>query len=287
MKLSEAFAHVQKPAELITDEEMTALMVAIKNRYGLDFTNYEKQSLRRGVNRLMMKHDMESSLDLWGRILKDQAFFNEAIDDLLVNLTELFRNPDVWIKLRDQILPNFNGKPVKVWHAGCSTGEEVYTMAIVLEEAGMWSGSRLAASDLSSKALARARKGEYPLEVIKQYLNPFLKFFPGKKMEDYFDFYEKHAAIKAPYKRNVSFERHNLVHDPVQNTYDIVFCRNVMIYFDEKLKMKVLQMIYDCLKPNGYLIIGYYDIMPEAGKKLFEVEDIKTKVYRKHEKNTT
>ncbi|MEP0367957.1 MAG: protein-glutamate O-methyltransferase CheR [Cyclobacteriaceae bacterium] len=282
MKLSGAFANIQKPAELITDEEMTALMVAIKNRYGLDFTNYEKQSLKRGVNRLMMKHGMESSLDLWGRILKDSVFFNAAIDDLLVNLTELFRNPDVWIKLRDEILPTFKKQPLNIWHAGCSTGEEVYTMGIVLEELNMRTRSRLAASDLSSKALEKARKGDYPLEVISQYLTPFLKFFPGRKLEDYFDFHHKHATIKALYKQNVQFEKHNLVHDPVNESYDIVFCRNVMIYFDEKLKLKVLQMIYDCLKPDGYFIIGYYDIMPEAGKKFFKVEDIKTKVYRKH-----
>lgn len=282
MKLTETFANIPKTTELITDEEMTALMIAIKNRYGLDFTNYEKQSLKRGVNRLMMKHGMESSLDLWGRILKDSVFFNAAIDDLLVNLTELFRNPDVWIKLRDEILPTFKSQPLHIWHAGCSTGEEVYTMGIVLEELNMRSTSRLAASDLSTKALGKARKGDYPLEVISQYLTPFLKFFPGRKLEDYFDFHHKHATIKPLYKQNVHFEKHNLVHDQVSGSYDIVFCRNVMIYFDEKLKLKVLQMIYDCLKPDGYLIIGYYDIMPEEGKKLFKVEDIKTKVYRKH-----
>ena len=97
----------KSPAELITDEEMNALMTAIRNRYGLDFTNYEKTSLKRGVTRLMMKHNMDSSLDLWSRVLKDYDFFMSSIDDLLVNLTELFRNPDVWIKLRDEILDQF------------------------------------------------------------------------------------------------------------------------------------------------------------------------------------
>lgn len=269
------------PAVLITDEEMNALMVAIKNRYGLDFTNYEKTSLKRGITRLMMKHNMSSSLDLWGRVLKDYDFFQSAIDDLLVNLTELFRNPAVWIRLRDTILPSFAGKPLNVWHAGCSTGEEVYTMAIVLEELRMLQKANLVASDLSTKALAKARKGEYPLEIIKQYLNPFLTFFPDRKLEDFFDFHDRHAEIKASYKGAIRWERHNLVHDPVEKKYDIVFCRNVMIYFDEKLKLKVLEMIHDCLKPGGYFIIGYYDIMPDAGKKIFEVEDIRTRIYRK------
>jgi len=277
------FSGEAKPLELITDEEMNALMVAIKNRYGLDFTNYEKASLKRGVNRLMMKHHMDSSLDLWGRILKDHDFFMSAIDDLLVNLTELFRNPDVWIKLRDEILERFKGESLKIWHAGCSTGEEVYTMAIVLEEKGLLSRTKIAASDLSTKALKKAKDGEYSLEVIKPYLTPFLKFFPDRKLEDYFEFHDKHAAIKPHYKRNVTFEKHNLVHDPVTGEYDIIFCRNVMIYFDEQLKLKVLNLFYESLKPNGYLIIGYYDIMPDAGKLLFQVEDIRTRVYRKKE----
>lgn len=269
-----------KMDDLISDEEMSALMVAIKNRYGLDFTNYEKNSLRRGVTRLMMKYDMTSSLDLWGRILKDESFFAAAIDDLLVNLTELFRNPDVWIKLRDEILEQLRGS-VKIWHAGCATGEEVYTMAIVLEEKKMLDRSTILASDLSTKALAKARLGDYSLELLKQYLNPFLKFFPHKHLEDYFDFHAKHATIKPRYKQRVTFTKHNLVHDGMVGSFDIIFCRNVMIYFDDQLKMRVLKLLHQSLKPGGYLIIGYYDIMPTGGKVLFEVDDIKTRVYRR------
>ncbi len=271
------------PAELINDEEMSALMTAIRNRYGLDFTNYEKTSLKRGVTRLMMKHNMESSIDLWSRFLKDYDFFMSSIDDLLVNLTELFRNPDVWIKLRDEILDRFKGQSLRIWHAGCSTGEEVYTMSIVLEEKNLLIRGRLDASDLSSKALAKAKTGQYSLEIIKQYLNPFLKFFPNKKIEDYFLFTEKYAEIKPRYKQSIHFSRHNLVHDTAAGKYDIVFCRNVMIYFDDQLKLKVLTMLHQSLKPDGYLIIGYYDIMPDSGKNLFQVEDIKTRIYRKKE----
>lgn len=281
MKDAPIFPGLFKESVKITDEEMSALMVAIKNRYGLDFTNYEKTSLKRGINRLIMKNNMESSLDLWSRILKDYDFFNQAIDDLLVNLTELFRNPDVWIKLRDEILDKFKNQSLKVWHAGCSTGEEVYTMAIVLSEKGLLSTSRISASDLSKKALAKAKEGSYSLEIIKQYLTPFLKFFPNRKIEDYFDFNQKFATIKSNYRKNIFFEKHNLVHDAVDGKYDIVFCRNVMIYFDDTLKKHVLNLLYKSLKPNGYLIIGYYDIMPEAGKQLFKVEDIRTRIYRK------
>jgi chemotaxis protein methyltransferase CheR len=267
--------------DMISDEELAALMQAINNRYGLDFTNYERTSLKRGIVRLMMKHKMDTIIELWSKVLKDQEFFLNAIDDLLVNLTELFRNPDVWIKLRDQILPEYRGKGLKIWHAGCSTGEEVYTMAIVLEVTGLLPNARLTATDLSSTALRKAVKGHYPLEVLKQYLVPFLKFFPNRKLEDYFDYFDKHALIKSRYQTNVLFKKHNLVTDPMYDKFDIVFCRNVMIYFDDKLKKRVLDMLYNSLKDGGYLIIGYYDIMPDYGKTLFDLYDVKTRIYKK------
>lgn len=268
---------------MISDEELKALMVAIKNRYGLDFTNYEKSSLKRGISRLMMKHKMDSLLELWSMVLKDEEFFKAAIDDLLVNLTELFRNPDVWIMLRDRILGEFKSKPLNIWHAGCSTGEEVYTMAIVLEEKGLLRSARALATDLSKKALTKAKKGDYPKILLQQYLKPFLKYFPYKRMEDFFDFEDQHGTIKPQYKSHVTFKPHNLVHDRLPEKYQMIFCRNVMIYFDDKLKMQVLDLLYDSLDRGGYLVIGYYDIMPEYGKTLFQLYDVGTRIYTKRE----
>ncbi|MEQ8904234.1 protein-glutamate O-methyltransferase CheR [Ekhidna sp.] len=266
---------------MISDEELTALMQAINNRYGLDFTNYERTSLKRGIVRLMMKHNMESIIELWSLILKDNEFFLNAIDDLLVNLTELFRNPDVWIQLRDKIIPEISNKSMKIWHAGCSTGEEVYTMNIVLETLNMLSRAKLVATDLSKTALNKAKKGHYSLATLKQYIVPFLKFFPDKDMKDYFDFHDKHANIKSKYQTNVSFKIHNLVMDKMEDKFDIIFCRNVMIYFDETLKHRVLDLLHSCLKDDGYLIIGYYDIMPEYGKSKFAIHNVKTRIYKK------
>lgn len=266
----------------ISDEELEALIQAMKNRYGLDFSNYEKKSFKRSIVRLMMKHKMESMLELWSQIIRDKNFFLASIDDLLVNLTELFRNPDAWIMIRDNILVKFQSKPqLKIWHAGCSTGEEVYTMAIVLEEKNILHRVNTLATDLSSQALAQAIKGEYSLLILKQYLRPFLEFYPDKSMEDFFNFQDKFAVIKGQYKKQVRFLNHNLVHDEMNEKFDIIFCRNVMIYFDEKLKLQVLNMFYECLNPGGYLVIGYYDIMPDDGKLLFEAFDIRTRIYTK------
>ncbi|MEM6643127.1 MAG: protein-glutamate O-methyltransferase CheR [Bacteroidota bacterium] len=278
-KISSSIALIS--TDTVSDEELKALMQAINNRYGLDFTNYEHSSLKRGIIRLMMKHKMETILELWSVVLKDNEFFKDAIDDLLVNLTELFRNPDVWIKLREDVLPSYKGKQLRVWHAGCSTGEEVYTMTFLLESMGLLHSSRLLATDLSSTALSKAIKGEYSLLLLKQYLIPFLKFFPQKAMEDYFDFKETYATIKGRYQTNVMFKRHNLVADPITEKYDIVFCRNVMIYFDDVLKLRVLQLLHKSLKPDGFLVIGYYDIMPDFGKEYFDIFDVKTRIYKR------
>ena len=272
------------PGNIISDEEVSALLVAINSRYGLDFTNYERTSFKRGVVRLMMKHRMETSIELWSKVLKDKDFFNNAIDDLLVNLTELFRNPDVWIKLRDDLLPSLKNDSLKIWHAGCSTGEEVYTMSFVMEELGLLNRTRILATDLSSSALRKATKGEYSTLILTQYLKPFLQFFPNKKLQDYFDYEGSHATIQAKYQRNVDFKKHNLVVDRMKGKFDLIFCRNVMIYFDEKLKTRVLDLLNSCLVEGGHLIIGYYDIMPDYGKNLFELYDIKTRIYKKKNK---
>ncbi|MGL1887064.1 MAG: protein-glutamate O-methyltransferase CheR [Reichenbachiella sp.] len=272
----------------ISDQELEALMQAMKNRYGLDFTNYEKKSFKRSIVRLMMKHKIKSMLELWSKILKDKQFFLDGIDDLLVNLTELFRNPDAWIKIRDTILNDFVDKTqFKVWHAGCSTGEEVYTMAMVLEQKGILHKTRAVATDLSSVALEKAKNGIYSMLIMKQYLRPFLQYFPNKRMEDFFDFQEKDAIIKKSYSKHVQFSRHNLVQDAMPQKFDVIFCRNVMIYFDETLKLKVLNLFNDCLNEGGYLIIGYYDIMPDGGKVIFDTYDVKTRIYKKKKKLNT
>ncbi|MDH5474380.1 MAG: protein-glutamate O-methyltransferase CheR [Cyclobacteriaceae bacterium] len=268
--------------QVIGDEEIKALMSAIERRYGLDFTNYEIKSLKRGIFRLMMKRKLKNILELWSIILKDEEFFKESIDDLMVNLTELFRNPDAWMKIKSIVSENFKDTPIlKIWHAGCSTGEEVYTMAIILKELNRLPRTKALATDLSSRVLKKAKEGQYSLLVMQNYLKPFLEFFPNKKMEDFFDFEEFNANVKSELKSHVNFKRHNLAQDPMNEKFDIIFCRNVMIYFDETLKLHVLNMFNSVLNEGGFLVIGYYDTMPKSGADIFDIYDNKTRIYKK------
>lgn len=268
--------------EEISDEELMSLTSAIKTRYGLDFTNYELKSLKRGFARLITKHNLGSLVGLWDKILKDKDFFLSCIDDLLVNLTEMFRNPEIWIKIKEDLLIKLQDKlRLRVWHAGCSTGEEIYTMAIVLTQSKMYQKTTVFATDLSSTAMAKAMAGRYHQILWKKYMTSFQTYFPSGSMDGLYKIDGDEAVIDESLKKNVTFQRHNLVQDPVSKKFDIIFCRNVMIYFDETLKMKVITMFHQCLEPGGFLIIGYYDMLPDAHKELFTLYDPTTRIYRK------
>jgi len=266
----------------ISNEELDSLTNAIKTRYGIDFTNYEKASLKRGFTRLIQKQDLGNIMGLWSKIMKDKEFLLQYIDDLTVNLTELFRNPEIWLKLKDDLLPKIqHHSDLSFWHAGCSSGEEVYTMAMVLQDKNLLYKSKAVASDLSNSILEQAKKGEYSNILVAKYLKTFKQYFPNGKIEEWFDVGENESKIKDKYKKHIQFLRHNLVQDPMPKKFDVIFCRNVMIYFDDVLKMKVLKLFHSSLKEGGYFIVGYYDMLPIEYRGLFELYDSTTRIYKK------
>jgi chemotaxis protein methyltransferase CheR len=266
----------------ITDEELISLTTAIKTRYGIDFTSYEKKSLKRGFARLIARNDLGSMVGLWAKILKDKEFLIKYIDDLLVNLTELFRNPEIWLKIKDDILEKIHSKPsINIWHAGCSTGEEIYSMAIVLKERGLLNKTKALATDLSTTALETAKLGTYSKILWKKYSSSYLTYYPRGNPEYHFTVTENDIVVNDNLKSHIKFLRHNLVQDAMNQKFQIIFCRNVMIYFDETLKMKVLKLFYDSLENDGFFIIGYYDMLPEASKELFVLYDATTRIYKK------
>ncbi|BDD01852.1 protein-glutamate O-methyltransferase CheR [Persicobacter psychrovividus] len=266
----------------ISDEELKSLATAIKTRYGIDFTNYEIKSLKRGFGRLINKHQMTSLIDLWSAILKDKEFFLGCIDDLTVNLTEMFRNPEVWIFLQ-KLLKKKHSKQakVKIWHTGCSTGEEVYSMYYIIHSLMLTFKSKVIATDLSPMALNTAKEGKYFGVQANKYARNFGKAFPKGDWSSIFEEIPTGIKIKDRIKRSIEFYTHNLTKDEFPEEVDIIFCRNVMIYFDNDLKSKVLIKFHKALKPNGLLVVGYYDMMPEGFQEFFHVYDNRTKIYIK------
>ncbi|XOV91670.1 MAG: CheR family methyltransferase [Bacteroidota bacterium] len=265
----------------ITDEELASITSAIKNRYGIDFTSYEKKSLKRGFARLMGKKGMDTIVDLWKAILSDHDFFKNSIDDLTVNLTELFRNPEIWEMLDNDILEKLKSKPIiNIWHAGCSTGEEVYSMAMVLDKKNLLHRTRAVATDISKNALDKAIKGRYSNTLLAKYERSMQSYLPNGQISDMFQIDESNATIKSRFKNHVEFKYHNLVSDPAPKKFDIIFCRNVMIYFDDKLKLQVLDSFRNALNEDGFLILGYYDMLPDKAKDYIMQYDPKTRIYQ-------
>lgn len=271
-------------ADKISDEELDSFTTAVKARFGIDFTNYERKSLKRGIVRLSSKYKLNNMIELWAAFLRNRDMLVQYIDELLVNLTELFRNPEAWQKIKYHILPQLTARSnLHIWHAGCSTGEEIYSMAILLHQCNLLSSTRLTATDLSEKALNEARKATYPKILWERYKNLLLSFDPllGIRLDQLFELDKNSFSVNPEFTRNVIWQKHNLVQDEAYTNCDIVFCRNVMIYFDEALKMKVLRKFHQALKPDGFLIIGYYDMLPEESKSLFKPYDLNTKIYQK------
>jgi len=271
----------------ISDEEVLSVNRAILLRYGIDFTNYEITSLKRRVARIISKYNLNGTLGLWRQMLKDSDFIFTYIDEITVGLTEMFRNPDLWIKLRDDILPQLISNPSKeIWHAGCSTGEEIYTTSIVLHELGMRTITKTIATDINRGFLTAAQKGTYDRSLITQYQKNYQTYNPKntKGISLYFELIEEQMNILPAIRQNITFQEHNLI-KPLPNAkqkFDIIFCRNVMIYFDDKLKETVLQHLHQTLKPSGLLILGYFDALSiTMYQPYFEMIEPAYKILRK------
>jgi chemotaxis protein methyltransferase CheR len=267
---------------IVTDQELEAFTTAVRTRFGLDFTDYEFKSLKRGLIRLMRKQQFKSVFDLWEALLSNRSLMVTYIDELMVNLTEFYRNLDFWEKWKNEFhLEYISKNKIRFWHAGCSSGEEVFSMLTILNETKLLYKSEVLATDLSARMLEKAKSGEYHKIGMSNFEDRFNKLFPNTKTENYIKETIRTFKFHQKFIDKIQFQRHNLVQDNSPEEVDVIFCRNVMIYFDEGLKMKVLNLFYKTLIPGGRLVIGYYDMLPIAAKEMFELECPVTRVYRK------
>ena len=267
----------------ISDEELNALTSAILHRYDIDFTCYEPTSLKRRVARSISVLRLESIHNLWVKLLLDRDFIYAFMDEISVGLTSMFRDPILWRALRSKILTTLGHRDqVAIWHAGCSTGEEVYTMAIVLQESGLLAKARATATDISEAALNLARQGEYhELKIVEYGLN-YLQYNPNGLFQRYHQPAGNTSVMKPNLIRHVDFQTQNLITERPPDKFDIIFCRNVMIYFDHKSKVRLLDEFHDHLHEGGYLIIGFYDaLIPLIDKSKFSIADLDAKIFQK------
>ncbi|MBS1509023.1 MAG: protein-glutamate O-methyltransferase CheR [Bacteroidetes bacterium] len=267
----------------ISDEELKSLTDAIHQRHGIDFSCYEPKSLKRRVIRALHIFQLRAVHELWIKILKDHSFIYPFMDEISVGLTSMFRDPILWKKLSKLLATELAVKErLAIWHAGCSTGEEVYTMGIVLNEVFYARPVEAVASDISNQAMAIAQMGEYNELKIEEYAKNYQQFNASNSLSKYYKVKDGNVQFEARLIRHVRFEHHNLITGPFVRKFDIIFCRNVMIYFDNEAKKKLFNKFYDSLNPGGLFIIGFYDaVLPLIDPNKFKVLDMDAKIFVK------
>lgn len=242
---------------MIEDIELETLINVVYEYYGFDFGSYSKASLKRRVSRLYHLDGFRHFHEFLAKVRTDSDYYKRMVEEITVNVTEMFRDPLFYAVLRKEILPQLGTKPfIRIWHAGCSTGEEVYSMAIILKEANLLHKSLIYATDINDLVLNTAKKGVFPLRMMKQYSENYLA---SEGKSDFSTYYTANYGI-AKFNEDLSekmvFSQHNLVSDSSFNEFDLILCRNVLIYFDNDLQERALKLFDDSLPKLGYLALG-------------------------------
>jgi len=248
-----------KPPQSTENEaiELRLLLDAIFLRYGYDFRDYAKASLKRRVHKRLQAAGLPHVSELTHQLLNDKSVFEQLLLDLTVNVTEMFRDPSFFRTLRERVLPQLaHREHIKIWHAGCATGEEVYSMAILLAEAGLLDRCRIFATDLNEVVLHQARQGIYPAKLLRAYTENYQRMGGTRSFSDYYTARYDSAIIDAGLKEHIVFSAHNLATDGVFSEVDLIVCRNVVIYFDQRLQDRVFGLFADSLTPGGLLCLG-------------------------------
>ena len=237
--------------------EIELLLEAIYRHYGFDFRSYAFSSIRRRIWKRIGAEGLPNVSSLQERLLHDPQVMERLLLDLSINVTAMFRDPGFYRAFREQVVPLLRTYPfIRIWHAGCSTGEEVYSMAILLEEEGLLGRSRLYATDINEVVLQQARAGIFPLERMQEYTENYIKAGGKRSFSEYYTAKYDGALFSPTLTENVVFSQHNLVTDRSFSEFNVILCRNVLIYFDRDLQARVHGLFYDSLVTFGILGLG-------------------------------
>ncbi|WP_312192219.1 protein-glutamate O-methyltransferase CheR [Sphingobacterium sp.] len=242
---------------IIKDYEIDILLEDIYRDYGYDFLQYSRASIKRRINRIMTNDRLASFAELRFALKDNSEFLQHFVEEITVNLTEMFRDPLFFRQLREEILPQLGTYPlIRIWIAGCSTGEEAYSMAILLKEANLDHKSLIYATDINPRVLETARNGVYPLSQIKTYSENYIESGGKQDFSSYYTANYELAKFNAELKRKMILSTHNLVSDTSFNSFQLILCRNVLIYFNKDLQERVFKLFDASLENLGYLALG-------------------------------
>ncbi len=251
---------------IIKDHEIDILLEDIYRDYGYDFLQYSRASMKRRINRLMTNDRLASFAELRFVLKDNPAFLQHFVEEITVNLTEMFRDPVFFRQLREEILPQLGTYPlIRVWIAGCSTGEEAYSMSILLKEANLYHKSLIYATDINPRVLDIARNGVYPLSQIKSFSENYIESGGKQDFSKYYTANYEWAKFNADLKQKMILSTHNLVSDTSFNSFQLILCRNVLIYFNKDLQERVFKLFDASLENLGYLALGSKETIRFSG----------------------
>lgn len=256
----------------------------VKSRYNYDFTDYAMSSFKRRIQRILELYKFSSTEQLIKKIEEDTLFFETFLAEITVNVTEMFRDPSFWREIRDHIIPNIllNHDSFSIWHAGCSSGEEVISMAILLKEMGILHKVNIIATDIDKPILNKAMKAEYSLKNMELNEKNYIRYQGTESVRNYYQEKNGNAVFDRSLLERVSFRNFDLVRGVAFNKFDLILCRNVMIYFNQNLQNVVLKKLHESLFKYGYLAIGSKEslIWCEIANR-FIIANNEEKIYKK------
>ena len=264
--------------------EMELLLLAIYRHHGFDFRSYAPASLHRRIRRHMENAHVPTISRLTELILHDPTALQRLLHDLSVNVTSMFRDPTFFAEFRRSVVPLLRTYPtVRIWHAGCSTGEEVYAMSILLEEEGLYDRCRIYATDMDSTVLDHARQGIFPVSRMKEYTSNYFLGGGKRSLSDYFTAKYDGALFAPRLAKNVLFTQHNLAMDRGFSEFNVIVCRNVLIYFDRVLKDHTLNLFSDSFATLGVLCLGRKESLRfTAFEHEFTALSARERIYRRN-----
>lgn len=282
-ELEEVQTAVVPEADDLDAIEISLLMEGIYRHYGFDFRDYSYPSLKRRIQKRVYGEKLNSISALQARVLHDADCMERLLYDLSINVTAMFRDPTFYLAFRAKVVPLLRTYPfVRIWHAGCSTGEEVYSMAILLTEEGIYDRCRIYATDINQKVLDRAGKGIFPLSMMQENTSNYLNSGGDREFSQYYTARYEHAIFRPELREQVVFAQHNLVTDSSFNVFNVIICRNVLIYFNNILQERVHKLFHGSLDPFGILGLGKKESIrySEVGP-FYEPVDEEERIYRR------
>ncbi|KQM37672.1 CheR family methyltransferase [Chryseobacterium sp. Leaf201] len=261
---------------IVKDEEVESLIKEVYDRYGYDFSEYSRASFKRRINRICLIDRFTSFAELRYTVMNDPEYLKRFIEEITVNVTEMFRDPYFFKTLREKILPQLGTYPlIRIWVAGCSTGEEAYSIAILLKEANLYHKSLIYGTDLNPSVLEKARAGIFPLQQMKLYSENYMLSGGTKDFSDYYTANYDSVRFDKSLQQKLILSTHNLVSDSSFNSFQLIICRNVLIYFDRGLQERVFRLFDSSLENLGFLALGAKETLrfSKLDKNYHQVDD--------------